>query len=138
MAMAEYKSPLVYMWQYLNRSVFEFIRGSRRYVTLPTPANSGDTIDLYLSAPETIVKFSGPIVNDFNLNVVAIKAKLGDKLYIIMNSNGGIYTVTSVGDLNFNDCGPDSPPSEYDVDSVNNVVIPFLFDGTNFVGLDYC
>ena len=138
MAMSEYKSPLVYMWQYLNRSVFEFIRGSRKYVTLPVPVNSGDTITLYLSAPETIVKFAGPIANDFNLNTVAVNSKLGDKLYLIMNSDGGSYTVTSTGSLLFNDCGPSSPPSTYDVNSTDNVVIPFLFDGTNFRGLDYC
>lgn len=138
MAMAEYKSPLVYMWQYLNRTVFDFIRQSRKYITLPIPVNSGDTITLYLSAPETIVKFAGPIANDFNLDVKAVNAKLGDKLYLIMNSDGGSYDITSTGALNFNSCGPDSPPSIYNVDSTDNVVVPFLFDGTNFVGLDYC
>lgn len=135
----EFKAtPLIYMWQYLNRTVFDFIRQSRKYITLPTPVNPGDTINLYLSAPETIVNFSGPITNDFNLNVIPVKVKLGDKLYLIMNSDGSSYTVTSTGNLLFNDCGPDSPPSEYDVNSTDNVVIPFLFDGTNFVGLDYC
>jgi hypothetical protein len=126
------------MWQNMSQKVFDFIRGSRRYVTLPTPVNSGDTINLYLSAPETIVKFSGPILNDFNLFVDPVGAKLGDKMYLIMNNDGSNYDVTSTGSLRFNDCGPDSPPSIYTVESTDNVVIPFLFDGTNFVGLDYC
>lgn len=136
--MKEFRSPLVYMWQYLNRTVFDFIRQSRKYITLPVSVNSGDTITLYLSAPETIVKFAGPIANDFNLDVKAVNAKLGDKLYLIMNSDGGSYTVTSTGSLLFNGCGPDSPPSTYGVNSTDNVVIPFLFDGDNFTGLDYC
>ena len=126
------------MWQNMSQRVFDFIRGSRRYVTLPTPVNSGDTINLYLSAPETIVKFSGPIANDFNLFVDPVGAQLGDKMYLIMNNDGSNYTITSTGSLKFNECGPDSPPSEYTVESTDNVVIPFLFDGTNFVGLDYC
>lgn len=136
--MQEYKSPLVYMWQNMSQKVFDFIRGSRRYVSLPTPQNSGDTIKLYLSAPETIVNFKDQITNDFNLKVIPVGSKLGDKLYIIANSDGSSYTITSTGALRFNTCGPDSPPSEYSVDSTENVVIPFLFDGTNFVGLDYC
>ena len=136
--MKEFRSPLNYMWQNMSQRVFDFIRGSRKFGTLPLPVNSGDTIDLYLSAPETIVKFAGPIVNDFNLNVIPVGAKLGDKLYIIMNSDGGTYTITSTGNLMFNNCGPDNPPSEYDVEDTQNVVIPFLFDGTDFVGLDYC
>lgn len=136
--MKEFRSPLNYMWQNMSQRVFDFIRGSRKFGTLPLPVNSGDTIDLYLSAPETIVKFAGPIVNDFNLNVIPVGSKLGDKLYIIMNSDGGTYTITSTGNLVFNDCGPESPPSDYDVEYTQNVVIPFLFDGTDFVGLDYC
>lgn len=126
------------MWQNLSQKVYDFIRNSRKYITLPTPQSSGEIIKLYLSAPETIVKFSGPITNDFDLDVIPVGAKLGDKLYIIANSDGSTYTITSTGNLLFNTCGPDSPPSEYDVNSTDNVVIPFLFDGTNFVGLDYC
>ena len=136
--MKEFRSPLNYMWQNMSQRVFDFIRGSRKFGTLPLPVNPGDTINLYLSAPETIVNFAGPIVNDFNLNVVPVGSKLGDKLYIIMNSDGGTYTVTSTGNLVFNACGPDSPPSEYDVEDTQNVVIPFMFDGTDFIGLDYC
>lgn len=138
MAMAEYKSPLSHMWQYLNRTVFDFIRSSRKYVTLPTPVNSGDTVTLYLSAPETIVQFDGAIPVDFNLDVKPVGAKLGDKMYLIMHNDGSDRVATSTGSLRFNDCGPDSPPSEYTIESTENVVIPFLFDGTNFVGLDYC
>lgn len=136
--MKEFRSPFIYMWQNMSQRVYDFIRGTRKFVTLPLPVNSGDTITLYLSAPETIVKFAGPIANDFYLIVNPIGSKLGDKLYIIMNSDGGNYTITSTGNLNFNNCGPDSPPSDFDVDSTDNVVVPFLFDGTNFVGLDYC
>lgn len=136
--MKEFRSPLNYMWQNMSQRVFDFIRGSRKFGTLPLPVNSGDTIDLYLSAPETIVKFAGPIVNDFNLNVIPVGAKLGDKLFIIMNSDGVNRTVTSTGNLIFNTCGPDNPPSEYTVEDTQNVVIPFMFDGTDFVGLDYC
>jgi hypothetical protein len=136
--MKEFRSPLNYMWQNMSQRVFDFIRGSRKFGTLPTPVNSGDTINLYLSAPETIIKFSGPIANDFNLFVDPVGAKLGDKLYLIMNNDGSNYTVTSTGSLRFNDCGPDSPPSEYEIESTENVVIPFMFDGTDFVGLDYC
>jgi hypothetical protein len=136
--MKEFRSPLNYMWQNMSQRVFDFIRGSRKFGTLPLPVNPGDTINLYLSAPETIVNFAGPIVNDFNLNVIPVGAKLGDKLYLIMNSDGGTYTVTSTGNLVFNACGPDSPPSEYDVEDTQNVVIPFMFDGTDFIGLDYC
>lgn len=136
--MKEFRSPIIYMWQCMSKKVYDFIRDSRKHVTLPIPQNPGDTIKLYLSAPETIVKFSGPITNDFDLNVIPVGAMLGDKLYIIMNSGGGTFTITSTGNLRFNECGPESPPSEYDVNSTDNVVIPFLFDGTNFVGLDYC
>lgn len=136
--MEEFKSPLTFMWQNMSQRVFDFIRGSRKYVTLPLPVNSGDTVTLYLGAPETIVKFAGPIANDFNLNVKPVGARLGDKLYLIMNTDGSSYNVTSTGALRFNDCGPDSPPYVYTVESSDNVVIPFLFDGTNFVGLDYC
>lgn len=136
--MKEFRSPFIYMWQNMSQRVFDFIRNSRKYVTLPLPVNSGDTITLYLSAPETIVKFAGPIANDFNLNVDPIGSKLGDKLYIIMNSDGSNYIITSTGSLLFNDCGPTNTPYEYTLTDVNTVVIPFLFDGTNFVGLDYC
>ena len=126
------------MWQNMSQRVYDFIRNSRKVVTLQVPLNPGDTIDLYLSAPETIVQFAGPITLDFDLNVIPVGCKLGDKLYLIMYSDGGLYNVTSTGKLNFNDCGPSSPPSIYNVSNVNNVVIPFLFDGTNFIGLDYC
>ena len=136
--MKEYRSPLIFMWQNMSQRVFDFIRGTRRFGTLPLPVNSGDTIDLYLSAPETIVNFAGPIANDFNLNVVPVGSKLGDKLYIIMNSDGGTYNITSTGSLIFNTCGPDLLPSVYIFDDTQNVIIPFLFDGIDFVGLDYC
>ena len=136
--MKEFKSPIVFMWQYLNRSVFDFIRGSRKYVTLPVPTTAGETIKLYTSAPETIVKFADVIDADFNLEVIPVNNKLGDKLYLIMNSTGPAFTVTSTGNLLFNDCGPSSPPSTYTGLNQNKVIIPFVFDGENFYGLDYC
>jgi hypothetical protein len=136
--MKEFRSPLNYMWQNMSQRVFDFIRGSRKFGTLPTPVNSGDTINLYLSAPETIVNFAGPITNSFNLNVIPVGAKLGDKLFIIMKGDGVNHTVTSTGSLIFNNCGPDLLPSQYMLNDTQNVVIPFLFDGTDFVGLDYC
>ena len=126
------------MWQNMSQRVYDFIRNSRKVVTLQVPLNPGDTSDLYLSAPETVVQFAGPITLDFNLNVVPVGSKIGDKLYLIMYSDGGSFDITSTGNLNFNACGPDSPPSNYNINNVNNVVIPFLFDGTNFTGLDYC
>jgi len=126
------------MWQNMSQRVYDFIRNSRKVVTLQVPLNPGDAIDLYLSAPETIVQFAGPITLDFDLNVIPVGSKIGDKLYLIMYSDGGSWDITSTGKLNFNECGPDNPPSNYNVNNVNNVVIPFLFDGTNFTGLDYC
>ena len=135
--MKEFRSPLIYMWQYLNRSVFEFIRSSRKYITLPVPANVGDTVTLYLSAPETIVKFDGDLTQDFNLNTIAVNAKLGDKMYLILSSTTGGFEITSTGSLAFNSCGPDSPPSTHEVDE-GTTIIPFVFDGTSFYGLDYC
>ncbi|MEY4331555.1 MAG: hypothetical protein RLZZ196_293 [Bacteroidota bacterium] len=135
--MKEYKSPLIYMWQYLNRSVFEFIRSSRKVITLPVPTTPGETVNLYLSAPETIVKFEGDIQVDFTLNVVSVKNRLGDKLYLTFSSTSSGYQITASGDLNFNNCGPDSPPSDHGVDE-GTTAIPFLYDGTAFYGMDYC
>lgn len=127
------------MWQYLNRSVFDFLRSSKKYVTLDPPVSTGDTITLYTSAPETVVKFSGPIPVDFNLKTIAVNNKLGDKLYLIMKSDGSSgLTITSTGDLVFNPCGPDGNPSEYTGLNGSIVIIPLVFDGENFYGLDYC
>lgn len=136
--MKEFKSPLVYMWQYLNRTVFDFIRGSRKYVTLPLPTAVNQTIKLYTSAPETIVTFEGAIDYDFNLETIPVNNKIGDKLYLIMYSTGSGLTITSTGKLVFNGCGPDSLPSEYTGLNQNKVIIPLVFDGENFYGLDYC
>lgn len=136
--MKEFRSPLNYMWQNMSQRVFDFIRGSRKYVTLPAPVNSGETINLYVSAPETIVKFDGDITQNFNLNTVVPNAKLGDKLYIIMKSDGPLRVITSIGNLSFNSCGSFSPINTYDLSNTTNTIIPLLFDGTNFVGLDYC
>ena len=136
--MREYKSPLIFMWQNMSQRVYDFIRNSRKAVTLSNPVSTGDTVDLYLSAPETIVKFATAITVDFNLNVIPVKCTLGDKLYLIMYSDGSTWDVTSTGNLRFNDCGPDNPPYYYPVSDTDNVIIPFIFDGVNFVVLDYC
>ena len=125
------------MWQMMSQKVYDFIRNSRKYVTIISPTNAGVTVDLYLSAPETIVKFEGSIDVDFDLNTVPVGSKIGDKLYLIMSSNTGNAIITSVGQLEFNDCGPDNPPSEHDVDN-GTTIIPLVFDGEKFYGLDYC
>lgn len=137
MAYPEFKSPLVYMWQYLNRTVFSFIRDSRKYIVLPVPTVSGETVKLYLSAPETIVKLEGDIQVDFNLEVISVNNSLGDKLYLTFSSTSSAYEITAVGDINFNDCGPDSPPSQHSVDD-GTTVIPLMYNGTAFYGMDYC
>lgn len=136
--MKEFASPLIHMWQNLSKKVYDFIRDSRKYITLPLPVNAGDTITLYTGAPETIVEFAGAISVDFNLNVKAVGNKIGDKLYLIMYSTGSGLTITSTGNLIFNACGPDSPPSTYTGLNQSKVIIPLVFDGTNFYGLDYC
>ena len=135
--MNEFRSPLIYMWQYLNRSVFDFIRGSRKYIVLPVPTVSGETVKVYLSAPETILKFDGDIQVDFNIEVISVNNKLGDKLYMTFSSTSSSYQITALGDFYFNDCGPDSPPSEHGV-ADGTTVIPLMYDGTAFYGMDYC
>jgi hypothetical protein len=135
--MKEFRSPLNYMWQNMSQRVFDFIRGSRKHVTLPVPASLGDTVTLYVSAPETIVKFDGDLTQAFNLNTVPVNAKLGDKMYLIFSSATDGYEITSTGSLDFNSCGPGSLPSAHNVE-VGTTIIPFLFDGTKFYGLDYC
>lgn len=135
--MKEFRSPLIYMWQYLNRSVFDFIRGSRKYITLPVPSVNGDTVKVYLSAPETILKFEGDIQVNFNIEVASVNNKLGDKLFITFSSTSSGSQITAVGDLYFNDCGPDSPPSQHGV-AKGTTVIPLMYDGTAFYGMDYC
>ena len=135
--MKEYRSPLIFMWQNMSQRVYAFIRNSRKAVTLSNPVSNGDTVDLFLSAPETIVQFSSDITVDFNLNVTPVKCVLGDKLYLILSSTTSAYTITSTGHLMFNGCGPHTPPSDHNIDA-GITIIPFLFNGTDFVGLDYC
>lgn len=135
--MKEFKSPIIYMWQIMSQKIYDFIRNARKIITIQAPTIPGQTINLYLSAPETIVKFEGSIDVDFDLNTVPVGSKLGDKLYLIMSSTTGNADVTSVGALDFNDCGPDNPPSNHDVDN-GTTIIPLVFDGEKFYGLDYC
>ena len=118
-------------------TVEDFARSLRTIVTIAAPTAPGQTINLTLSAPETVVKFVGSIDEDFDLNTIIAGSKIGDKLYLIMSSTTGNSNITSVGDLDFNDCGPDNPPSNHDVDT-GTTIIPLVFDGDKFYGLDYC
>ena len=137
MAYPEFKSPLIYMWQYLNRSVFDFIRGSRKYIVIPAPTVVGETVKVYLSAPETVLKFEGDMLVDFNLEVIPVNAKLGDKLYMTFSATVGGAIITPVGQLGFNECGPSVLSTNLTV-SQGTTVIPFLYVGTSFYGMDYC
>ena len=137
MALPEFKSPLNYMWQNMSQKVYDFIRGSRKYIVLPVPTISGQTVKIYISAPETILKFEGDIQVDFNIEVISVNNKLGDKLYMTFSSTSSSYQITALGNFNFNECGPDSPPSNHGVGN-GTTVIPFMYDGTAFYGMDYC
>jgi hypothetical protein len=109
---------------------------SRKIILLPIPT-SGETVSIDLSSPETIIKFDGDLAQAFNLDAVTDNSKLGDKLFLIVSSTIGNFDITSTGNLNFNACGPDSPPSTHEVE-VGTTIIPFMFDGNRFYGLDYC
>lgn len=122
-----------YVWNYMGRTVNEFFRSSRNNITLTPPSQVDQTISLIVSGAETVVDFSGLIQYSFNLDVVPRGSQKGDKLYLIMDGNA---LITSIGALNFNNCGPDSPPSEHELDG--KTIIPLVYDGEIFYGLDYC
>jgi hypothetical protein len=119
-------------------TVEDFVRSLRTIITIDAPTVIGETVDLTLSAPETVVKFVGDITQDFNLNTIPVGSKIGDKLYLIITgASTGNPVITSTGALDFNGCGPDTSPSNHDVDA-GTTIIPLVFDGEKFYGLDYC
>mgnify|MGYP003344449672 CR=1 FL=1 len=69
--------------------------------------------------------------------MIQINLKIGDKLYMIMSATVPNKAIISTGNLVFNNCGPESPPSSHGID-IGTTIIPFIWDGENFYGLDYC
>jgi len=139
--MIEYKEKSYsFLWQFLNRNI-NFLKArlgiSRKVLVLPAPALSG-TVTTTVSGPETIITFSGVLPAAFTLDVQAVNCNVGDKLYVIVtNTLVGDIVVTESGNIVWNACGATSSPTPLDA-STGTTIVPLMFDGTNFYGLEYC
>lgn len=141
MAMSEFKSKMQFVFQYLNKSISDLVRAGRSVKIIEAPQTPGQTIEVTIRNVETVLKFTNINVN-FNVFLIYDDClKLGDKLYIILDtigSSGGQITFTS-GNIAINGCGGSNPPQNlYTTQNNEVVIIPFLYNCDKFYGLDYC
>ena len=139
--MNEFKSKMSFVFQYLNKSISELLRAGRSVKIINAPQTPGQTIQVNIKNVETILKFVN-INQDFNLFLIYDDClKIGDKLYMILDStgsDGGIITVTS-NNIGFNRCGGDNPPEDdYEVNGDEITIVPFIYNCDRFYELDYC
>lgn len=105
----------------------------RQILTLPIPS-MGSIIYVVASKKETIVSFTGNIVNNFSIFLSSSGNIKGDRLYL-MGKGDSTYTIPLLGVFNNIMCG--GPEANWEV-TVNNKVLEFIWDGEFFTGIDNC
>ena len=111
----------------------------RDILTLPSP-NQNDVVSVVVNSMETIIKFNNGVGNDFTFDIKANPSTIvGDRIYIIISPLSGVSftssTITFTGQMNPILCGDQN--YTWNTNNYTNV-LEFIFDGTNFTGIDNC
>lgn len=111
---------------------------SRDVITLPVPTlNQNVTVNI--SSIDTIITFTGGLINNFNLNVTTgLNLSKGDRIYLMVKKAivGPTVIISIPNILNPVTCGsPDTFISVYDEKMVCHEMI---YDGEKFTGIDNC
>ncbi len=91
------------------------------------------TIELVISARETIVTFEGALTDNFTINSTVTGSIAGDRVYIFVAASGPV-TIAFTGDLVSVSCGNQE---SYEVGG-DLVCLEMVYSGTTFVGIDNC
>ncbi len=107
----------------------------RQILELSVPSLD-EIVNVITANRETIISFVGMITANFVLNLVAGPTALkGDRIYIMLQDDGGGYTVTFTGNLSSIMCG--APENTWTTTPFMSV-IEGIFDGSNYIGIDNC
>ncbi len=108
---------------------------SREIIILPVP-EVDSTVNIITTQRETIISFEDVLTSNFTLNVTSSISNLkGDRVYIMLQDDGGAYTVSLTGNIVSIMCG--SPESTWTTTPFM-AVIEGIFDGINYTGIDNC